>query len=49
MPKRFGTEYRNRWMIKESDYIVTYVNRHYGGAAKFKDYGKKRGKVVIEV
>lgn len=37
VPKRFAIDYRNRWMIKQSDYVVTYITNDIGsGAAKYK-------------
>ena len=49
-PKRFAISYRNKWMIAQSDYVVTYVNHKIGsGAAQFKALAEKRGKRVIEL
>lgn len=49
-PKRFAITYRNKWMIKQSDYVVTYVTNRIGsGAAQFKELAEKRGKKVIEL
>ena len=49
-PKRFAITYRNRWMIKQSDFVVTYVKNHIGsGAAQFKELAEKQGKTVIEL
>lgn len=49
VPPKFGIEYRNKWMIERSDYVVTYVNRSFGGAAKFKALAERRGKKVINI
>ncbi len=49
VPPRFAIEYRNRWMIDQSDIVVTYVHRSFGGAAKFKKLAEKRNKVVIQI
>lgn len=46
-PPRFAISYRNKWMIEKSDYVVTYVSREFGGAAKFKSLAEKKGKTVI--
>ena len=46
---RFKIAYRNDWMIKKSDYIITYVIHSWGGAAKFKELAIKRNKIVIEI
>ena len=49
VPRRFAIEYRNKWMIDHSDIVVTYVTRSFGGAAKFRDLAKKKGKTVIDL
>ncbi len=49
MPFRFGIEYRNKWMIENSDYVVTYVRRSFGGAAKFKALAERKKKNVINI
>ena len=48
VPPRFAIDHRNRWMIDQSDYVVTYV-RSPGGAAKFKELAERKGKTVVEV
>ena len=50
VPKRAAIMYRNRWMIRQSDYVVTYVTNHIGsGAAQFKALAEKWDKMVIEL
>ena len=49
VPKRFAIDFRNRWMIEKSDYVITSVNRSFGGAAKAKSYAEKHGKHMIEI
>ena len=49
VPPRFAIVKRNEWMIKNSDYVVTYVKYIVGGAAKFKSLAKTKGKKVIEI
>ena len=50
VPKRFAISYRNRWMIDQSDYVVTYVTNHIAsGAAQFKELAEKRKKIVINL
>lgn len=49
VPPRYAIDHRNRWMLDQSDYVVTYVRNPVGGAAKFKEIAIKRGKTVIEV
>ena len=49
VPTRFAIEFRNKWMIDHSDIVVAYVTRSFGGAAKFRDLAKKKGKTVIDL
>ena len=49
VPKRFAISWRNKWMIQQSDVVVTYVNHNFGGAAQFKEMVIKQGKIVIEL
>lgn len=42
-------DYRNRWMVERSDCVITYVNRSWGGAAKYKKFAQNRGKTVYEL
>lgn len=48
-PKRFAISYRNKWMIKQADIVVTYVTHSFGGAWQFKVLAEKQGKIVIEL
>ena len=49
VPKRFAISYRNKWMIKQSDVVLTYVTHTYGGAWQFKVIAQRQGKLVIEL
>jgi len=49
VPPKYAIDRRNRWMVDNSDYIVTYVRHNTGGAAKFKELAEKRGKTVINL
>ena len=49
VPKRFAISYRNKWMIDQSDVVVTYVTHTYGGAWQFKAMAERQGKMVIEL
>ncbi len=40
---------RNRWMVEQSDYVVTYVERSFGGAVRFKELAERKGKIVINI
>lgn len=49
VPKRFAIDRRNRWMLKRSDYLVSYVVHSTGGACKFSRIAKKMGVTVINL
>lgn len=49
VPKRFAIPWRNKWMIQQSDIVVTYVNHNFGGAWQFKEIAIKHSKKVIEL
>ena len=49
IPKRFAISYRNKWMVEQSDVVVTYVTHSFGGAAQFKELAERQGKTVIEL
>lgn len=49
VPKRFAISWRNKWMIQQSDIVVTYVNHSFGGASQFKEMAERQGKTVIEL
>lgn len=49
-PKRFAITYRNKWMIEQSDFVVTYsVHDAASGAAQFKKLAERKEKTVIEL
>ena len=49
VPKRFAISYRNKWIVEQSDIVITYVARTYGGAWQFKALAERQGKMVIEL
>ena len=49
VPKRFAISWRNKWMIQQSDIVVTYVTHTYGGAWQFKGMAKRLNKHVINL
>jgi uncharacterized phage-like protein YoqJ len=46
---RFAISWRNKWMIKHSDYIVTYITHSWGGAAQFAVIAEHQGKTVLNI
>lgn len=49
VPPRFAISWRNKWMIKKSDYVLCYVKYSFGGAAKFRESAIKQGKTVMDL
>ena len=49
VPNRFAISYRNKWMIRQSDVVVTYVTHTYGGAWQFKEMAERQNKNVVDV
>lgn len=49
VPRRFAIDWRNRWMLKRADYVVTYITHTWGGAAKFAEQAKRAGKIVVNL
>ena len=45
-PKRFAIDRRNRWMLQQSEYVVTYVTHSWGGAAKYAELAEKQNRIV---
>lgn len=46
---RFAISWRNKWMIKQSDYVVTYVTHSWGGAAQFAELAEKQKKIIVSL
>ncbi len=49
VPRKLAIIERNRWMIKQSDIVVTYVTHIASGAAKAKEIAEKAGKMIINL
>ena len=49
VPKRFAISWRNKWMIQQSDIVVTYVTHNFGGAWHFKALAERKNKTLIEL
>ena len=49
VPYRYRIDKINRWMISKCDMVITYINTHIGGAAKYAEICEKRGFEVIKL
>ena len=46
---RYAIAWRNNWMLKQSDYVVTYITHTWGGAAQFVKKAKSQRKCVVDL
>ena len=46
---RFAILWRNKWMLRQSDYVVTYVTHSWGGAAQFAELAERQKKTVVRL
>lgn len=46
---RYAISWRNNWMLRQSDYVVTYITHSWGGAAQFAARAVALGKQVISL
>ena len=49
VPRRFAISWRNRWMLRQSDCVVTYITHSWGGAAQFAELANRQGKHVFNL
>ena len=49
VPLRFAISYRNNWMLNQSEYMLTYITRPYGGAYQFVKKAANQNKNVINI
>ncbi len=46
---RFRIDFRNKYMLKSSDYVITFVTRSCGGAFKYYKMSKRKNLKVINI
>ena len=46
---RYAISWRNNWMLRQSDYVVTYITHSWGGAAQYAKKAKSQKKIVIDL
>lgn len=45
----YAISWRNNWMLKQSDYVVTYITHTWGGAAQYAKKASNSGKFVVNL
>lgn len=48
-PYKFAISARNRYMAKNTDFVIAYINRKYGGAYEAFQYTKRLKKRIINL
>ena len=46
---RYAISCRNNWMLRQSDYVVTYITHSWGGAAQCVLKAERQGKAIINL
>jgi hypothetical protein len=49
VPRCFAISWRNKWMLRQADYVVTYITHSWGGAAQFAELAERKGKIVVNI
>ena len=49
VPPRYAITHRNLWMLDNSDVVIAYVARNWGGAAQCVKMAQRRGKIIINL
>ena len=48
-PPRYAISKRNDWMLKQADYVVTYITHSFGGASQYTKKAIRQKKTVIHL
>ena len=49
VPPRYAISWRNNWMLRQSDYVVTYITHSWGGAYQYAEKARRQRNVVINL
>lgn len=47
VPPRYAISRRNDWMLRQTDYVITYITHSWGGAAQYGEKARKQGKYIF--
>ncbi len=48
-PPRYAISYRNNWMLKKADCVVTYITHSFGGTSQYAEKAIQQGNTVINL
>ena len=46
---RYAISWRNNWMLRQSDYVVTVITHSWGGAYQFSRKAKSLEKIIVNI
>ena len=46
---RYAISWRNDWLLKHSECVIAYVDRPWGGAAKYLEKAERQSKKLIHI
>ncbi len=46
---RYAISWRNNWMLKQADYVVTYITHSHGGAARYARKAMQARKTLLSL
>ena len=49
VPRRFAISWRNKWLVRHADFVVTYITVPWGGAAQFAELAERQGKTILRL
>ena len=45
----YAISWRNNWILRQADYVVTYITHTWGGAYQYSEKARRQKKVVINL
>lgn len=49
VPKRYCILFRNKWMLKKSDFVISYAPHSFGNAAKLTELAYRSNKTIVRL
>lgn len=49
VPRRFAIVWRNKWMLRQAEYVVAYVVHSVGRSSQFVEMAARQGKRIVRI
>lgn len=49
VPPKYAIAWRNNWMVASADIVICYITHGWGGAARYSEHARKKGKKIINL